>query len=217
MGVGKGGTTGSTRVVVCAPDVARREMLDSALAGKKWLDVSIVESVGELIASGTPADLVVIAPPCGSDLARLVADVHVLRPLTPIIVLRHFDDPQRFFDCLMAGAAGFCDPAAGPKAIIRTVKAVVKDGVAIPRPMVLPLVEALRRGRGHIVTTPDGPVELTRREWEVLLLIRQHRTTQEMADQLFVSNATVRSHVAAVLHKLGVTERSEVIDLLGGL
>ena len=94
------------------------------------------------------------------------------------------------------------------------MQAVLEDGVAIPRSLVRPLVEGIRHGRGHQVETASGSVVLTQREWEVLLLMRQRRTTREMAEALFVSPATVRSHVSAVLHKLGVRNRDAAIELL---
>jgi DNA-binding NarL/FixJ family response regulator len=57
-------------------------------------------------------------------------------------------------------------------------------------------------------------VELTSREWEVLELMREDLSTAEIAERLFVSPVTVRSHIAAVLHKLRVPDRKAALKLL---
>ena len=69
--------------------------------------------------------------------------------------------------------------------------------------------------RRQIVPGPDLP-PLTSREWEVLELLRRGATTAQMARELTVSPATVRSHVAAILHKLRVPDRESALRLLEG-
>ena len=58
------------------------------------------------------------------------------------------------------------------------------------------------------------PVDLTSREWEVLELIRQGLSTGDIAGRLFITNATVRTHIAAILRKLHATDRKQVLALL---
>jgi DNA-binding NarL/FixJ family response regulator len=201
----------SQRVLICVHHRRRRAALEYVLSEHPDLEVGVVESCADLL-SGDPGDaLVVIDPPDDIEPARLVTDLVRRSPGANVVLLRDPDDTQAFEDCLMAGAAGFCDPAAGPDAVVRTIEAVRSEGVAIPRHLVRPLVDALRNGRRHVVETPNGPVSLTRREWEVLLLVRQRRSTTEIADRLFVSKTTVRTHVSTVLHKLGLSSRSEAI------
>lgn len=62
--------------------------------------------------------------------------------------------------------------------------------------------------------TPAGNVDVTDREWEVLLLLMQRRSTQQMAEALFVSVGTVRSHVSALLHKLGAVDRDDAVAMV---
>ena len=77
-----------------------------------------------------------------------------------------------------------------------------------------PLVVSARQ----LVPTPIGPLDvfstLTSREWEVLELMREDLTTAEIAERLFVSPVTVRSHIAAVLRKLRVPDRKAALKLL---
>ena len=65
--------------------------------------------------------------------------------------------------------------------------------------------------RRPVVSEPG--YDLTSREWEVLSLLRQGLSTAQIASKLFVSRATVRSHVAAVLKKLGVADRAALREL----
>jgi DNA-binding NarL/FixJ family response regulator len=75
------------------------------------------------------------------------------------------------------------------------------------------LAEFRRRGRRY--RTADGHrVELTPRETEVVELMRDGLTTAEIAARLFISNVTVRTHVAAVLHKLGAPDRASALRLV---
>jgi DNA-binding CsgD family transcriptional regulator len=61
---------------------------------------------------------------------------------------------------------------------------------------------------------PNGAVTLTPREWEVGELLRERRTTAEIADRLGVSPVTVRRHVGLLLQKLGAESREAAVDLL---
>jgi len=94
--------------------------------------------------------------------------------------------------------------------------ASVLDGrVALPPELVGRLVAEFRDSaprRRALLGGPSG-VQLTSREWQVLHLLRQGLATSEIARRLFVSPATVRSHVAAVLRKLRVPDRDAAIRL----
>ena len=62
----------------------------------------------------------------------------------------------------------------------------------------------------------DVAARLTGREWDVLELMRTGASTEEIASRLFISATTVRSHVSAVLRKLGVADREAAVKLLEG-
>ena len=87
----------------------------------------------------------------------------------------------------------------------------------LPHAVSSPLVRHLRwGGRGFVVRALDGrDVELTNREWGVLVLLRQGRSTAEIARHLVVSTGTVRTHVAALVHKFGVRDRDGLAQSTG--
>ncbi|HEX9258171.1 MAG TPA: helix-turn-helix transcriptional regulator [Acidimicrobiales bacterium] len=57
-------------------------------------------------------------------------------------------------------------------------------------------------------------VSLTLREWEVVQLVWQGRSTREIAERLFISTGTVRTHLASVCHKLGIASSADLLELL---
>ena len=132
----------------------------------------------------------------------------------PVVILTHFENGFDFLTALQAGASGFCEPDAPSDAIVRAVNDVLVNGTAIPRPLVAMLVAQVRHGRGRFVTTCDGVVEVTEREWEVLSLLRLRRSTAQIADLLFVSAVTIRTHVCALVRKLNVEDREAMTALL---
>ena len=150
----------------------------------------------------------------GDDYLDMLYSVSVHGAGCPVVILRHFAHGLDFLTALQAGASGFCEPDAPSDAIVRTVNDVLVNGTAIPRPLVAMLVAQLRHGRGRFVTTCDGVVEVTEREWEVLSLLRLGRSTAQIGEALFVSAATIRSHVWALVRKLGVDDRAAMIALL---
>jgi DNA-binding NarL/FixJ family response regulator len=92
---------------------------------------------------------------------------------------------------------------------------VLEGRVAMPPELVARLVEEFRDSapRRRALIGQGAGAQLTSREWQVLDFLRQGLATNEIARRLFVSPATVRSHVAAVLRKLRVPDREAAIAL----
>lgn len=148
------------------------------------------------------------------DWLRVTVDLVRRRPDVRPVVLAEIESPDEFLVALTGGVCGFCRSDAGVDAIVRTVRSVCESGVAIPRDMVGPLVALARHGRGHRMNTIAGPIDVTDREWEIMQLVLQRRTTREIADALFVSTGTVRSHLSALMHKVGAVDRDDLIAMV---
>lgn len=110
---------------------------------------------------------------------------------------------------LASGVSGYLSPESEPELIADAVSALCAGEVVLPRAM-LQLVKDLHlAGRGITVHRVDGQlVELTHREWEVLVLVRQAYSTAEIAKRLVIARVTVRTHIGALIHKLGVRDRT---------
>jgi DNA-binding NarL/FixJ family response regulator len=88
---------------------------------------------------------------------------------------------------------------------------------AMPRALVTRLMDEFRARGSRRVAIPGGhPVQLTAREWQVLEGMREGLSTAALADRLHVAPVTVRTHVAAILRKLRVTDRDAAVRLLDG-
>jgi DNA-binding NarL/FixJ family response regulator len=91
---------------------------------------------------------------------------------------------------------------------------VVAGEAALPRALVARLIDEFR-GRGHRVWGTGNPgAELTPRQWEVLHLMRDGLSTNEIAERLFVSPVTVRRHVSTILQRMQVPDRESAVRAL---
>jgi DNA-binding NarL/FixJ family response regulator len=147
---------------------------------------------------------------------RVLADVAVELPDTAVVIITSSSSDADLLAALRLGAAGYLLKHAGVEQVPRALRAVGDGETALPRALVGRVIDELRgrRAGGRIRLTPDGAVRLTDREWEVLTLLGDGRTTAEIAERLFISQITVRTHVAAVLKKLRVPDRAAAIELL---
>lgn len=199
------------RVLLCATD---RAVSPTALeaAGYVVVDVGALDSVVE--HTHRDESFLVVCDGAGRNWLRLVADVRRSRPFARVLCVVEFDGPDEFLSAIAAGVDGLCPPGSSPDALLRTMRDVEASGVGIPRSMVPQLVDLVRNGRGHTIRTAAGPVAITDREWDIVQLLVQRRSTREMADELFVSMGTVRSHISALLGKIGAVDREDAIRLI---
>lgn len=129
----------------------------------------------------------------------------------PVLVLTTFDDDDALWGALDAGAAGFVLKDASAEELLAAARAVA-GGAAWLDPKVAGRVLGSLRAHGPADRADAGRVaELTDREHEVLRLMARGATNPEVASLLFVSEATVKSHVGAIFAKLGVRDRAAAI------
>jgi DNA-binding NarL/FixJ family response regulator len=175
---------------------------------QKWPPERLVRYAVE---SGAGA--VVLYGSLSSGALRSVSDSFERRPEFGAIVVGPVEPNVEVLIALASGFSGYLPASSSPSAVADAVDAVLAGGMVLPRASAMPLVEHLRAGgRGVSVQRLDGSaVELTGREWEVLLLLRQARSTAEIAARLCVSSVTVRTHVAVLVQKLRVTDRAALM------
>ena len=133
-----------------------------------------------------------------------------------VVMLTVSRDDNDLFDALRAGAMGYLLKDTDPERLPNALQGVLEGEAALPRALVARVVDEFRdRGRRRrLPLVKQKGVELTSREWEVLELMREDLTTAEIAERLFVTPVTVRSHIAAVLKKLRVPDRKAALKLL---
>jgi len=133
---------------------------------------------------------------------------------TKVLVLTTFDLDEHVFEAMRAGASGFLPKDTAPDDLLRAIR-VVADGEALLAPAVTRrLIEEFVRRSPH--GTPDPPAgfdQLTERELEVLRAVAQGRSNAEIAADLVVSYATVKTHVSRLLMKLDTRDRAQLVVL----
>jgi DNA-binding NarL/FixJ family response regulator len=143
---------------------------------------------------------------------ELIREAH---PEARIVLLRGSDSEAEFIRALRAGADGYLPRTIDPTRLPQIVEALLRGEPAIPRLLVTRLVDELRHlGRRQITTSDSRIVDLTRREAEVLDLVREGRPTHAIAHRLGIADVTVRRHRAALFAKLGVNTNAELLRLL---
>jgi DNA-binding NarL/FixJ family response regulator len=136
-------------------------------------------------------------------------------PDTRVVMLTVSRDDEDLFDALRAGAAGYLLKDMDPDRVPMALEGVLAGEAALPRTLLSRVMEEFRdRGKRRLRLPGHRGAELTEREWEVLQLLRDGMSTAEIAERLYVSAATVRSHAASVLKKLRVPDREAAIKLL---
>ena len=137
---------------------------------------------------------------------RLVADPDAT---ATVLVLTTFDDDDSLFRALDAGASGFLLKTARPEQLIDAIR-VLAAGDALLAPEVTRRVIA-RFGERPAPAAGSAPADLTDREAEVFALVAEGLSNAEIAERLFVGEATVKTHVSSVLLKLGVRDRVQAV------
>jgi DNA-binding NarL/FixJ family response regulator len=138
-------------------------------------------------------------------------------PSARVVMLTVSRNDNDLFAALRAGASGYLLKDVDIDRLLEALDGVLLGEPAISKELVARLVSEFRdrsaRRRSVLAPAPvDEP--LTSREWQVLDLLRLDRTTGQIAAELVLSQATVRSHVAAILRKLRVPDRASAVRLL---
>jgi DNA-binding NarL/FixJ family response regulator len=132
-------------------------------------------------------------------------------PGTQVVVLTTFGDDESLFPALRAGARGYLTKDAGGEEILRAVRSVVSGQAGLAPSVQRRLLERLDRP-GTVVTSPEeAPDGLTVREVEVLVLIAEGLSNQEIARRLHVSTATVKTHINNMFAKTGLKDRAQAV------
>jgi DNA-binding NarL/FixJ family response regulator len=136
------------------------------------------------------------------------------RPQTAIVMLTQSKDDDDIFDSLRAGAAGYLLKDADPGSLPGALRGVLAGEAAMPASLVTRILQEFRRPERRHFRRSSAAAKLSAREWEVMELLGQGLSTEDVGKRLFLSPTTVRVHVSTVLRKLQVKDRASAFRLL---
>ncbi|MFD0969096.1 response regulator [Plantactinospora endophytica] len=144
----------------------------------------------------------------GIEATRALAGPAVAEPLA-VVVITTFDLDEYVYAALRAGARGFLLKEAGPDLLAQAVHAAANGDALIAPSVTTRLLKAF--ADAGPTAPPRQPVEaLTDREEQVLVAVARGRTNREIADELYITLSTVKSHITSLMTKLGLRNRVEI-------
>jgi len=135
------------------------------------------------------------------------------QPTPKVLVLTTFDLDDYVYEAIRAGASGFLLKTTPPHQLIEGIRAVMSGDALLAPTITRRLLDRFIQRPPPSSTTPPELAELTPRELEVLRLIAGGHSNAEIAANLFLSAATVKSHVNHLLTKLGLRDRVQAVAL----
>jgi len=208
--------TSPIRVVVAYDQAAVREGLVIML--DLLDDVEVVGQAADgdeavrLVAAHAP-DVVLMdlrMPRCDGVAATGV--IHVSHPGTRVVVLTTYSDDEDILAALQAGAIGYLTKDAGRVQIAHAVRAAAAGQSVLSAEVQQKLVAAAASSSGSAPPPGVLPAGLTSREVEVLRLIAAGLANREIAARLYVTEATVKSHINRLFAKTGVQHRAQAVQ-----
>jgi NarL family two-component system response regulator LiaR len=127
------------------------------------------------------------------------------QPGVHILVLTSFAADDKVFPAIKAGALGYILKDSGPAELVQAIHQVYQGQPSLEPSIALKLLQEL----SHPSQRPPTPEPLSERELEVLRLLAQGKSNREIADQLVITELTVRTHVSNILGKLHLASRTQ--------
>lgn len=147
----------------------------------------------------------------GISATRALCGPDVVDPV-PVLVLTTFDLDDYVFGALEAGASGFLLKDAEPHEMVAAVRSIAAGHGTLDQSLTRRVLrEFAERRRTQPVSAQRGSALLTARETEILLLLAQGMSNEEIARELVVEVSTVKSHLARMLPKIGVRSRLQAV------
>jgi DNA-binding NarL/FixJ family response regulator len=178
-------------------------------------DAEVIEASGATEAirfmEAEPVDiaLVDVRMP-DTDGLDLLHEMKVRWPDVPVMMLTTFDHAQYVRRALSEGAAGYLLKDATPEDLEQAIKVALSGGGNVLSPRVIQtLFEAMELDRNDSDSPRRATAGLTQRETDILALLAEGKSNRDISRALFLSEKTVKAHLAAVFRKLGVSNRTQ--------
>jgi DNA-binding NarL/FixJ family response regulator len=205
------------RILIVDDHPLTRDALTSLLTQQGFEVVGDAASGEEAIlaARNSQPDIVLLDLTMpGMDGLTALPKIREEAPECEVVVLTASDAEENLLGAIRAGASGYLLKTESPEQIATFLRGVARGEAALSGGVAKRLLDRVRVG-GRLDGIPEVITRtLSAREVEVLLLLDEHLGTDEIAQRLYISEHTVRSHVKSLLKKLGVSSRREALERL---
>ncbi|MFD4182099.1 response regulator [Rhodococcus sp. NPDC058514] len=171
------------------------EVIGEADSGEQAVDMA--ETVGPRLV------MMDLALGAGIDGVEAIRRIRAARPTLPVLVFTTYDTDADVVRAIDAGAIGYLLKDSAPQEIFAAIRGAVAGQSVLSPPVASRLLHQMRR--------PDEA--LTAREAELLTLLAEGLTNKELGKRLFISEATVKTHLAHIYAKLGVDTRAAAVSV----
>jgi DNA-binding NarL/FixJ family response regulator len=148
------------------------------------------------------------------ELDGLEATAQILRDAdwpVRILILTTFDPDEYVYQALRAGASGFVLKDIPPSELATAVRTIADGGALIAPSITRRLISRFAESPAVNTIVADRLQRLTDRERDIVIAVARGATNTEIAEQLYIGPATVKSHVSSILTKLGLRDRTQIV------
>jgi DNA-binding NarL/FixJ family response regulator len=208
----------ATRVLIVDDHPLTRDALSALLTQHNFSVVGEAadgEQAIEIARSLQPDLILLDLSMPGLDGLQALPRLREAAPGCEVVMLTASVAEENLLASIRAGAAGYLLKTEPPERIVEFLRGAANGDAALSGSIARRLLEKVREGRDGNGGVPDLIADaLSAREVEVLLLLDEHLSTDQIAARLYISEHTVRSHVKSLLRKLGVSSRRQALETL---
>lgn len=201
----------TTRVLIVDDHEVVREGLRTLLSRREGMEVvgqagTVAESIS--LAQKMKPDVIVmdVRLPDGSGI-EACREIREAQPDTKVIILTSYADEEAVFASILAGAAGYVLKQTRGAVLADAIAAAARGESLLDSAVTQKVLERMRKANER---KENDPIDaLTEQEHKILVLIAEGKTNKEIAQEVFLSDKTVKNYVSNILNKLNLRRRSE--------
>ncbi|MFS0762701.1 MULTISPECIES: response regulator transcription factor [Peribacillus] len=151
----------------------------------------------------------------GQEVMPILKEKH---PFTPFVIFTAYSEDHYLIEAICHGAAGYVLQGGGMKQVLSAIRQCANGQIVYPASIKSILMKKLQQDVERLPVTLDKAIEklgaFSKREYELLILLTQGETNQQISKKLFLSIGTVKNYISRIYRKLNVNNRPELMALL---